>query len=164
MRSLYQELCGISFKIAQNDFMYTKHIVSSVDSQEDIAALFSLWQKLYAEFFIRGNALDSSVYVVLGALDETFADNRLALFKCSRTFGTEEGIGSSCWATCVRSCGRAGFLQSISAAKRMNGFFSLLYRRLLNNVVGSRRIWCLWIILDELKQQLRVKRGIKEKV
>lgn len=61
--------------------MYTKHIVSRVDSREDIATLPSLWQKLYVESFLANNALDSSVYIVLDALDEAFAEDRLELFE-----------------------------------------------------------------------------------
>ncbi|GFF96178.1 tetratricopeptide repeat domain protein [Aspergillus udagawae] len=80
-RYLHQALRDISFQIAQNDPMYTKHIVSCVDSREDIATLPSLWQKLYAEFFLANNALDSSVYIILDALDEAFTEDRLELFE-----------------------------------------------------------------------------------
>ncbi|PGH03032.1 hypothetical protein AJ79_07464 [Helicocarpus griseus UAMH5409] len=80
-RSLNQALCDISFKIAQNDPMYANHIISRVDSREDIATLPSLWQKLYVEFFIENDALDSSAYIVLDALDEAFGDDRLELFE-----------------------------------------------------------------------------------
>lgn len=133
MRSLYQELCGISFKIAQNDFMYTKHIVSSVDSQEDIAALFSLWQKLYAEFFIRDNALDSSVYVVLDALDETFADNRLALFKMLKD---------------VRDGGRHRFLMlgHLCSQLRTSGILAI-------NICSQKDEWILLPPLPEAVKQ-----------
>ncbi|KAL4879221.1 tetratricopeptide repeat domain protein [Aspergillus karnatakaensis] len=78
-RSLHQALCDISFKIAQNDLVYSKHIVSSVDSRDEIATISSLWQKLYVEFFIDNDTLDTTVYLVLDALDEAFPEDRLEL-------------------------------------------------------------------------------------
>ncbi|KAL4963388.1 uncharacterized protein BDV14DRAFT_201803 [Aspergillus stella-maris] len=83
-RSLHQALCNISFKIAQNDPVYQKHILSGVDFRDDIATLPSLWQKLYVDFFIDNDAFDSSVYIVLDAFDEAFADDRIELLNMLR--------------------------------------------------------------------------------
>ncbi|KAE8356745.1 tetratricopeptide repeat domain protein [Aspergillus coremiiformis] len=80
-RSFHQALRDIAFKISQNDPMYAKHIAACVDSIEDISTLQSLWQKLYVDFFIQNDVLDSSVYIVLDALDEAFAEDRQAFFE-----------------------------------------------------------------------------------
>lgn len=83
-RSFYRALSDIAFKIAQNDPAYAKHVMSCVDSPDDVATLQSLWQKLFLDFFIEDDRCDSSVYIILDALDEAFAEDRLEFFDLAK--------------------------------------------------------------------------------
>jgi hypothetical protein len=83
-RSFHQALCDIAFKIAQNDPAYEKHVISCVYSPEDIETLQSLWQRLFLDFFVENENSDSSVYIVLDALDEALAEDRLEFFEVAK--------------------------------------------------------------------------------
>lgn len=95
-RTLHQALCDIAFKVSQNDRMGMKHVVSCVDSREDIATLESVWQKLYVDFFINNGQLVSSAYIVLDALDEAFADYRRYLLELLKISNGQGDCTSSC--------------------------------------------------------------------
>lgn len=79
-RSFHQALRDIAFKVAQNDAAYAKHVVSCIDSPDEIATLESSWRKLFLDFFIEQEASDSVLYIVLDALDESWSEDRQQFF------------------------------------------------------------------------------------
>ena len=78
-RSLLQALRDLAYQISQNDPVYAKHVVSQCHSPEDISTIPSAWRKLFVDFFIRNEKIDSIVYLVVDGVDEAY-DIELQLF------------------------------------------------------------------------------------
>ena len=71
-RSFPQALRDLAYQICQNDPMYEKYVATRCGSIEDIGNLESAWEILFAEFFVRNEDTDSSVFLVIDAIDESY--------------------------------------------------------------------------------------------
>lgn len=78
MRSFHQALRDLAFQISQNDPVYAKHLDTAFDSPNDIKTIESAWRKLFLEFFIENDNVDSTVYLVIDGVDEAYDAEREA--------------------------------------------------------------------------------------
>lgn len=75
-RSFHQALCDLAYQIGQNDPVYAKHVAANCDTVEDINTLHSAWRVLFVNFFLKKKDVNSSVYLILDGVDETFEPER----------------------------------------------------------------------------------------
>ncbi|KAI9675313.1 MAG: hypothetical protein M1817_001216 [Caeruleum heppii] len=80
-RSVHQALRDLAHQISSNDPVYEKHVVSQCQSSDDIKTIQSAWRKLFVDFFLKNEKIDSSVYLVLDGLDEADPSDRQLLFE-----------------------------------------------------------------------------------
>jgi hypothetical protein len=71
-RSFHQALRDLAYQISQNDPVYAKYIDSQCQSPDDIRTIRSAWRKLFVEYFIKNDRVDSSVYLVVDGVDEAY--------------------------------------------------------------------------------------------
>ena len=69
-RSFHQALRDLAYQISQNDPVYAKYIDSQCQSPDDIKTIQSVWRKLFVDFFLQNDRIDSSVYLVIDGVDE----------------------------------------------------------------------------------------------
>lgn len=78
---MHQVPRDIAFQITQHDTRYAQHVESCLTSLEETSTLAILWQTLFVDIFVDDDTTDSTVYMVLDALDEAFHDQRAEFFK-----------------------------------------------------------------------------------
>ena len=64
-RSFERALQDVSYQIAQNDQAYAKHLVNVSHSDPDVASIRSAWQRLFLDFYVRGDFVESSAFIIL---------------------------------------------------------------------------------------------------
>lgn len=74
-RTFDQALRDIAFEVARMDAKFAKYMASNFDSTE-VRSLASIWRNLFANYFLRHGATDSSIYIVLDGIDEADRDSR----------------------------------------------------------------------------------------
>lgn len=74
-RSIHQALRDLAFQISKSDPVYQKHIVT-VEQYEMINSLESAWRLLFVDYFLKKPNVDSSVYILLDAVDEASDEER----------------------------------------------------------------------------------------
>lgn len=74
-------LRDIAYQIAQNDQAYAKYVASIPQSRSDVASTRSAWQRLFVDFFISDEAIESSAFILFDGIDESFQDGREILFE-----------------------------------------------------------------------------------
>jgi hypothetical protein len=81
-RSVHRALRDMAFQIHQNDGSYRKHVDSRCHSLNDIKTISSTWRTLFAEYYLTSDCKnDSSVYLILDGIDESFQDDREIIFE-----------------------------------------------------------------------------------
>jgi hypothetical protein len=75
-RTFTQALRDIAYQVSQNDPVYEKYIAAMCSSGEEIKSLHSIWRTLFVKYFLQKEHVDSSVYIVLDGLDESYAECR----------------------------------------------------------------------------------------
>jgi hypothetical protein len=91
-RSFHQALRDLAYQISQNDPVYAKYIDSQCQSPDDIRTIRSAWRKLFVEYFIKNDRVDSSVYLVVDGVDEAYeAERQLFLELLSDLKDSEHG-------------------------------------------------------------------------
>lgn len=73
-RSFAQALRDVAFQIAQNDQLYAKHVASHTD--DDVSSIRSAWQRLFADFFLEDEKVESSAFLLFDGVDEAFDEDR----------------------------------------------------------------------------------------
>ncbi|KAL4894288.1 NACHT and TPR domain protein [Aspergillus ambiguus] len=74
-RSFHQVLRDLAFQISKSDLKYRKYL-ATIGEYELISTLRSAWRLLFAEYFLTRDNIDSTVYILLDAVDEAFDDER----------------------------------------------------------------------------------------
>ncbi|KAH8695196.1 NACHT and TPR domain protein [Talaromyces proteolyticus] len=74
-RSFHQALRDLAFQISKNDSVYQKYL-TTIEEYEKINSLESAWRLLFVEFFLKRKNVDSTVYILLDAVDEGFEEER----------------------------------------------------------------------------------------
>ena len=71
-RSFSQALSDLAYQISLNDPVYAKYLVSSLQSASEIGSLRSKWDRLFLDYFVKKENVDSRAYVILDGIDEAF--------------------------------------------------------------------------------------------
>lgn len=74
-RSIHLALRDLAFQISKSDPVYQKHI-ATIEQYERISSLESAWRLLFVDYFLKKPNVDSSVYILLDAVDEASDDER----------------------------------------------------------------------------------------
>lgn len=75
-RSFKQALNDLAFQVTQNDPIYAKYIASNFQSASEIETLQSKWRRLFVDYFLKKENVDSKVYLVLDGVDEALDSER----------------------------------------------------------------------------------------
>lgn len=75
-RSFKQALNDLAYQISQNDPIYAKYIDSNFQSASEIDTIQSKWRRLFVDYFIKNDKVDSKVYLVLDGVDEALESER----------------------------------------------------------------------------------------
>ncbi|ERF68631.1 hypothetical protein EPUS_07192 [Endocarpon pusillum Z07020] len=75
-RSFKQALNDLAFQVTQNDPIYAKYIASNFQSASEIETLQSKWRRLFVDYFVKKEKVDSKVYLVLDGVDEALDSER----------------------------------------------------------------------------------------
>lgn len=75
-RSFGQALRDIAYQISQNDPAYAKYIALTCESAQEVQSIQSIWRTMFANYFLKGNSVESSVYLILDGMDESYAASR----------------------------------------------------------------------------------------
>ena len=101
-RSIHQALRDLAYQISQNDPVYAKHVVSQCQSPEDVSTIRIAWRKLFVDFFIHNDKIDSSVYLVVDGVDEAY-DTELQLFLSLLSEVKQAASNGELSASCLKS-------------------------------------------------------------
>ncbi|KAJ5819255.1 NACHT and TPR domain protein [Penicillium riverlandense] len=74
-RSFHQALRDLAFQISRNDPEYRKHL-GTIEEYEQISTLESAWRLLFGEYFLKNPKIESTVYILLDAVDEALDEER----------------------------------------------------------------------------------------
>ncbi|CAG8016084.1 unnamed protein product [Penicillium nalgiovense] len=77
-RSFHQALRDVACQISKNDPGYRRYL-ASIEEYERISTLESAWRLLFVEYFLKKPDIESTVYIILDAVDETL-DEELEIF------------------------------------------------------------------------------------
>lgn len=80
-RSFEQALRDIAYQISQTDQAYAKYVANVVYSSPDVTSIRSAWQKLFIDFFIGEASKESSTFILLDGVDESFSEDRATFFE-----------------------------------------------------------------------------------
>ncbi|KAL4944136.1 hypothetical protein BDV06DRAFT_220605 [Aspergillus oleicola] len=81
--SFHQALRDLAYQVSKNDPVYQKHL-ATVEEYERIRTLESAWQLLLVDYFVNKPNVESSVYILLDALDEAWAEERKIFLSLAR--------------------------------------------------------------------------------
>lgn len=71
-RSFSQALNDLAYQISLNDPVYAKYLGSTLQSASEIGSLRSKWDRLFLDYFVKKENIDSKAYVILDGVDEAF--------------------------------------------------------------------------------------------
>ncbi|KAJ5598042.1 NACHT and TPR domain protein [Penicillium hordei] len=74
-RSCHQALRDLAFQISKNEPGYRNYL-RSIEEYEQISTLESAWRLLFVEYFLKKPNIESTVYLLLDAVDETLDEER----------------------------------------------------------------------------------------
>ncbi|KAL4958739.1 NACHT and TPR domain protein [Aspergillus stella-maris] len=74
-RSFHQALRDLAYQISKNDPVYQKHL-ATIEEYERLSTLQSAWRLLFLDYFVSKPNVESSVYILLDALDEALDEER----------------------------------------------------------------------------------------
>ena len=73
---MHQALRDLAYHIYLNDEVYAKHVDTTCLPFDNVKTIESAWQKLFIEFFIENGDSDSSAFLILDRLNETYKTER----------------------------------------------------------------------------------------
>jgi hypothetical protein len=83
-RSFNQALRDNAYQISQNDSAYAKYVALTCDSAKELRSLRSIWRRLFTNYFLKKDNVESSVYLVLDGMDESYADSRKEFLELTK--------------------------------------------------------------------------------
>jgi hypothetical protein len=83
-RSFNQALRDIAYQISQNDPAYAKYVALTCDSAKELRSLRIIWRTLFTNYFLKNDNVESSVYLVLDGMDESYADSREEFYELTK--------------------------------------------------------------------------------
>ena len=75
-RSFRQALNDVAYQISLNDPIYARYICSNIQSTSEIESIESAWRRLFVDYFIKNERVDSKAYLVLDGVDEALGSER----------------------------------------------------------------------------------------
>ncbi|KAL4933037.1 ATP-binding protein [Aspergillus undulatus] len=82
-RSFHQALRDLAFQISKNDPVYQKYL-ASIEDHERLSTLESAWRLLFVEYFLNKTNIQSSVYILIDAVDEALDNERSVFFRLAK--------------------------------------------------------------------------------
>lgn len=82
-RSIHLALRDLAFQISKSDPAYKKHIVT-IEQYERISSLESAWRLLFVDYFLKKPNVNSSVYILLDAVDEASDEERKVFLSLAK--------------------------------------------------------------------------------
>jgi hypothetical protein len=83
-RSFEQALKDAAYQISQNDPAYAKYIALTCDSAQEVQSLQSIWRTMFANYFLKENNAEGSVYLVLDGIDESLPESRKQFLELTK--------------------------------------------------------------------------------
>jgi tetratricopeptide (TPR) repeat protein len=90
-RSIHQALRDLAFQISQSDPVYQKYVVT-IEHFERISNLESAWRLLFVDYFLKKPNVNSSVYILLDAVDEASDEERRIFLSLAKDLYDAPGI------------------------------------------------------------------------
>jgi hypothetical protein len=75
-RCFQQALNDLAYQTSLNDPIYTRYICSSIQSTSEIETTKSAWRRLFVDYFLKNERVESKVYLVLDGIDEALDSER----------------------------------------------------------------------------------------